>query len=271
MTEKTTMHPPAETLHDNKDVFLKSEFGLWSDREGFEPGEQFLIENYLRPDLKTLEAGCGGGRLLLAMQARGYTDLHGFDYLPQFVEAASRRDTAGRISFRVQDARSLDYGDDSFDQLMYLQQVLCFLPEEADRQRAAREAYRVLRPGGVLIVTLLGLRGRTRSLAFKALLAYQYLLRKLTFRRLSLQYQPWLRLQNAPNWSALWDRGPYVYWFREPEAVELFTNAGFELAAIGSEAQVCEGRLAESFDAFARLPHSGRLYIVCRKPIDGAA
>lgn len=260
------MHPPAEALHDNKDVFLKSEFGLWADREGFEPGEQFLIENYLRPDRKTLEAGCGGGRLLLAMQARGFKDLHGFDYLAEFVEAASRRDTSGRISFRVQDARSLDYEDDSFDQLAYLQQMLCFIPDEIDRRRAAREACRILRPGGTLVVTLLTLRGRSRSLAHKALLGYQYLLRKLTFRPLSLQYQPWLRLQNALNWSALWDRGPYVYWFREQEAVALFTDAGFELAAVGSEAQVQRGGFVESFDAFARLPHSGRMYLVCRKP-----
>ena len=77
---------------DNRQVYAGSEFDVWAHRSELEPGERFLIERYLEKDPRTIEAGCGGGRLLLDLQARGFTDLHGFDYLPEFIEVARDRD-----------------------------------------------------------------------------------------------------------------------------------------------------------------------------------
>ena len=131
------------TVIDNKAVYAKQEFNQWAYREELEPGETFLINKYLDPQRRTLEAGSGGGRLLLAMQEAGFTDLHGFDFLPEFVAVAKQRDERQTIDFRVQDATQLDYPDSSFDQLVYLQQVLCFIATDQARQQAIREAVRI--------------------------------------------------------------------------------------------------------------------------------
>ncbi|HEY2840144.1 MAG TPA: class I SAM-dependent methyltransferase [Pirellulales bacterium] len=251
-------------IKDTEDVYRELEFGQWSQRQGLEKGERFMIAKFLDPAKRTLEAGAGGGRILLAMQAAGFTELSGFDILPEFVEAARKRDTTGSIDFTVQDGRKLTYADESFDQLVYLQQFISLVGPEADGLQAVGEAFRVLRPGGSVIISLLSMRARKRR--YWPLLAWLKLLRVATFRRLSLQYQPWLRLNNAPNYPALLDRGPYVYWFLEKEAVELFASAGFLVEAIGSDAQIDAGQLLPPPCVPADAPFRGRIYMVCKKP-----
>ncbi len=251
-------------MQDTKELFRESEFGQWAQRAGLEEGEQFMIAKYLDPQANTLEAGSGGGRILLAMQAAGFQHLHGFDILPEFVEAARGRDTSGKIDYQVQDGRRLTYADASFDQLVYLQQFVSLVGPADDRRQAIAEAFRVLRPGGRIIMSLLCMRGRLRR--YWPLLAYLSVLRTVTFRNLSIQHQPWLRLKDAPNYAALLDRGPYVYWFHEQEAMDAFTAAGFTVEAIGSDAQVHAGRLIEPANDMQGQPFRGRLYMVCRKP-----
>jgi SAM-dependent methyltransferase len=254
---------------DNNSWFAEYEFDLWAYREGLYNFEELIINNYLTKEGPTLEAGTGGGRLLLELQTRGFTDLHGFDVLPQFVAVAKTRDKSRTIDFRVMDVISLEYADKSFNQVMFLQQVLCFVETDSDRQRAVAEAFRVLRPGGTLVVTLLADRGRReQSRRHRLILAYLACLRKLTFSARTLQSTPWLRVKGNINWAALLDRGPYVYWFREDEAARLFLSAGFEIIAVGTDAQVKNGRFLISFEELSRAPFRGGIYIVCKKPVE---
>jgi SAM-dependent methyltransferase len=251
---------------EHRDVFLDSEFSLWAERSGLEAGERFLAERYLLPERRTVEAGSGGGRILLELQSRGFRDLHGFDYLPEFVEAARRRDRSGAIDYRVQNAMALDYQDNSFDQAIYVQQILCFLPTDEERSRAVREAFRILRPGGVVVASFLSFRARLQSRFYKIARGYLATLRTLTGRSLNRQFWPWLRRRDKVYLGALLDRGPHMYWIRDEEAASLFEQAGFEILGIGTDAQVNEGALATSVAELSRLPIRGRLYLACRKP-----
>lgn len=257
---------PTSTSREHRDVFLNSEFPLWAHRAGLESGESFLVDRYLRPEGSTIEAGSGGGRILLELQARGFSNLNGFDYLPEFVEAARQRDRSGMIEYRVQNAVALDYADQSFDQAIYVQQILCFLPTAEERLRAVREAYRILRPGGVVVASFLSFRARLQSRFYKLARGYLATLRALTGRSLDRQFWPWLRRRDKIYLGALLDRGPHMYWIRDEEAADLFAGAGFEILGIGSDAQVSQGTLASSVAELVELPISGRLYLACRKP-----
>lgn len=58
----------------------------------------------------------------------------------------------GRIATEVQDGRALSYGDESFD-AAYSISVLEHIPGSGDRE-AIREMLRVVRPGGLVVVTV---------------------------------------------------------------------------------------------------------------------
>lgn len=252
-------------MKTTESVFREFEFNLWAQRVKLETGERYMISRYLDPQKSTLEAGAGGGRILLAMQSMGFDQLNGFDFLPEFIEVARQRDKTRKINYQVQDGRNLNYPNNSFDQLVYLQQLISLISDKNDRQKMVAEAYRVLKPGGLIIVNVLCLRSR-RGL-YTLLLFWLKCLRIILNKNLSIQNQPWLRLKDKPNFRALFDLGPYIYWFNESEAVELFKSAGFVIEALGSDAQIKNQGLFSTLSVPDCEPFSGSLYLVCRKPL----
>jgi SAM-dependent methyltransferase len=250
---------------DNKQVYSEPEFEHWAKLEEVDEAERYLIDNHLNKQRRTLEAGTGGGRLLLAMQARGFSDLHGFDFVPGLIEAARRRDSSGSIDFQVQDATRLSYSDESFDQIVYLQQILCLIPGEAERTAALREAYRILRPGGKAVFSFLSFDSRRRSLFYRPLIGYVRILRTMTRNPTSIQNLPWLKLGGKVNWNALLDRTPYVYWFRAGEAEDFLVSAGFKIIGAGSYGQLSRGSLPATIKQLDVPSISGGLYFVCEK------
>lgn len=138
-------------MANNKETYGGVDFDYWAYLENLSDGEKFIIETYLDKNAKTLEAGTGGGRITLSMQQMGFQSLFAFDYIPNFIEHARQRDKIGNVSFAVEDATALTYHDDSFEQLVYLQQVLCCIEDKYARLSAFKEAYRILKKGGTAI------------------------------------------------------------------------------------------------------------------------
>lgn len=253
-------------MQDNKEVYSTVEFGCWADRQQLEPSESILIRRYLDPGARTLEAGTGGGRILLAMQAMGYRNLTGFDFVADLIRRARERDAHGEIRFDVEDATSLPYADGAFDQIIYMQQILSLIESPAMREKALAEALRVIRPGGVALFSFLSFEARSRSAKYRPLLAYLRGLRAVRGAPRSMQELPWLRLGDRFNWAALRDASPYVYWFRMPEAAALLERGGFRLAAIGSGHQVEKGEMAATPAELEGRPLTGMLYCVATRP-----
>ena len=253
------------SLIDNKEVFSTVSFRYWASRARLIPDEKFLIENYLDKRVKTVEAGTAGGRILFEMRSLGFTSLYGFDYVPALIEAARKKDSVGSIQFEVQDAISLNYEDASFDQIVYLQQIICLIEDEQARFKALSEAYRILRPGGTALFSFLSFEARRRSAAYMPYLVYLSLLRRLNGSKRAIQYLPWLRLGGKFNWHSLLDSRPYVYWYRLEEIGRLLHEVGFQIVAIGSTHQIKQGLMHNSYQALLNEPIEGMLYVVGKK------
>jgi len=103
----------------------------------------------------------GSPKDLAAMLAchRGY-EVVATDILPAAVLLSQRYGGAqgldgrgpGRVHSELQDARALAYADDSFD-AAYSVSVLEHIPDQGD-SAAIRELMRVVRPGGIVVVTV---------------------------------------------------------------------------------------------------------------------
>lgn len=254
------------SLENNQAVFSTVAFRSWSHRTRLIPEEKFLIERYLDMNLRTVEAGTAGGRILFEMSALGFRSLYGFDYVPGFIEAARAKDGSSGIQFDVQDAVSLTYDDGFFDQILYLQQILCTIESEVARMSALREAYRILKPGGTALISFLSFEARKQSPLYSPYLMYLRLLRTLRRSSHPIQYQPWLKLGGKFNWAALADQQPFVYWYRLHEISEFLRAAGFALVAAGSSHQIERAALCESFEALNQQTIDGMVYVVAKKP-----
>jgi SAM-dependent methyltransferase len=252
-------------LIDNKSVFTTIEFDSWRQRRRLIPAEKFLIQKYCAKTGKTLEAGTGAGRILYEMQALGFTSLYGFDLVYRLLECAKKRDLNNTIGFDLQDATHLGYKDSTFDQIIYLQQVLCFIENDRSRLIALKEAYRILRPGGIALFSFLSFEARRRSAAYIPYLLYLTLLRRLNGSKRAIQHLPWLRLDGKFNWDSLLDSRPYVYWYRLEEIGQLLQEVGFQIVAIGSTRQINQRVMHKSYQTLANEPIDGILYVVGKK------
>jgi SAM-dependent methyltransferase len=101
----------------------------------------------LKGDESILEVGCGNGRYLAELQARGHRGLVcGVDLSPGMLRTA--RSAAGDDPLLVGDAQALPFTSGSFDVALAMH-MLYHVP---DRAKALEEIRRVVRPGGVALV-----------------------------------------------------------------------------------------------------------------------
>jgi ubiquinone/menaquinone biosynthesis C-methylase UbiE len=113
-----------------------------------------IIGRYLPPPPATImDVGGGPGAYAAWLASRGY-DVRLLDVVPLHVEQARQRFQAQRLTTAradTGDARELPYESASAD-LVLLLGPLYHLPARDDRILALREAWRVARPGGQVIV-----------------------------------------------------------------------------------------------------------------------
>ena len=122
---------------------LAENLALWKRR---------LAAEYLPQSGRVLEMGCGAGNLTNFMAAQGW-EAHGIDIAPAAIEWARENAKQAGVcsSFRVGSVTDLsDFADDTFDLVLDGHCFHCIIGE--DRPHFLAEAYRVLRPGGFLLI-----------------------------------------------------------------------------------------------------------------------
>lgn len=164
----------------------------------------------LPPDADVLDAGCGAGRLLPWLAARGVRP-RGVDLAPGMV-ARARRDHPG-FDVREGSLLALPYDDAAFAGLVAWYSTIHLT--DADLPRALAEAHRVLTPGGVMLLAFQAGEGsREVGQAFRdagvdvVLHRHHRTLEQMTELAVAAGFETVLRLERAP-----------VAHEREPQAV----------------------------------------------------
>jgi ubiquinone/menaquinone biosynthesis C-methylase UbiE len=146
-------------------VFFLANFSsfLYTTRRGkFVEWEQVLGRLDLRGDERVLDMGCGRGAVLTAVARRLTTGrVTGVDIWNTKDQSGNARDVTLRnaslegVADRVQvdngDMRALPYADATFD-LVVSSLAIHNIRSTVDRQKAIVEGFRVLKPGGRMVI-----------------------------------------------------------------------------------------------------------------------
>ena len=116
--------------------------------------ELTLVERYFTNKGALLDLACGAGREALLLARRGLA-VTACDWSPRMIAVAQRRAREANlpIRFEVADLYDLRYPENEFDYLLLTNIAYSYVFPRWRRVRFLRQAYSVLKPGGVFIVS----------------------------------------------------------------------------------------------------------------------
>ena len=180
------------------------------------PEASFLFEKFITEGEKVLDLGCGYGRYFELIKERG-ADYFGVDNSQKMIEIAKER--YPQAKFQVADALNLPFPDKLFDKV-YSIAVLHHIPSEEFRLKFSKEAKRVLKQDGLLILTVWKFKTKKKlSLIFKYTILRLIGKSKLDWRD---YFEPWGKKIKR-----------YYHCFSKKELTNLVKKAGFEILESG--------------------------------------
>lgn len=241
----------------NVELYSNDLLEAWTNKEGLIPAETILINKYLTDINKSvLEAGTGGGRISFHIEKIGFQRISAFDFVPNMINKAKEAATinGSNIDFRILDASNLTvYDDNTFEYLIYLQQVLCFIDNEDLFITSLKEAFRIAKKDSIIIFSFLDLESRNFNRILSFIIS---LLRSLRGEDISKQYIPWLKINNRINWKLFYRNQPVTYWVKRDQIVSVLKTIGFSILEVNNANQLIDQHNNK---------RKGMLYIVCQK------
>jgi ubiquinone/menaquinone biosynthesis C-methylase UbiE len=143
----------------------------WSDHRVIEM-EISEIAKHLTDGDKVLDVGCANGYSSIQFASMRRIQLRGLDYIPEMIEQARARlgtmqeKLAGSIEFDVGDITKLKEPVNSYDKVIVVR-VLINLGTWERQLLGLRQCLRVLKPGGVLLLSEATLQGWRRLNALR--------------------------------------------------------------------------------------------------------
>lgn len=168
----------------------------WSDRYANETTFQnynfivrrkYVLQLFDKKQGRYLDAGCGTGDFIPALLERG-GDVFAVDVAAEMIRQAKARfcsfDSTDRIHLSVADVTNLDFPESYFDAIISVGLIEYLSHEEP----VLEELYRVLKPGGILIITVPNLA--SPFMAFETLVSHGKRLIRRVFTRAGHDISP---------------------------------------------------------------------------------
>jgi len=143
----------------------------WSDQCAIEMEIREILA-WLEDGDRVLDIGCANGFSTVHFAAQKRIEILGMDYIPEMIEQAKQQSAGlfgklvGKVSFDVGDITALDRAPESFDKVIVIR-VVINLGEWPHQLRALKECVRVLKPGGLLLLSEATLQGWKRLNSFR--------------------------------------------------------------------------------------------------------
>jgi SAM-dependent methyltransferase len=148
MSDPRQAGPTGRNLANYDSAWSVSEYG--ERIQGLFPMEETLVREFLPSPCRVLDLGCGAGRTTIELCQRGH-QATGIDLSTALL--AHGRQRHPELDLREMDATALAFGDASFDAAWFSYNGIdCLYPLSA-RERCFAEVHRVLRPGGVFLLS----------------------------------------------------------------------------------------------------------------------
>ena len=135
----------------------------WSDHRVIEMEIRELVRRLDDGD-KVLDVGCANGYSTIQLASQKAIQIRGLDYLPEMIEQAraSMRSLPssipGKIDFNVGSIMAIPEPNGAYDKVVVVR-VVINLGEWSNQLTALRECARVLKPGGVLLLSEATIQG----------------------------------------------------------------------------------------------------------------
>ena len=143
----------------------------WSDRIVIELEIREIVEHLADGD-RVLDVGCANGYSTMQFASQRRIHIRGVDCVPEMIEQACLRlrgqeeGLLGSVEFEVGDVSRLDEPTDSYDKVIVVR-VLINLAEKSRQEKGLSECIRVLKPGGVLLLSEATVQGWERLNRFR--------------------------------------------------------------------------------------------------------
>jgi len=178
----------------------------------------FLFTDFLSSGEKVLDIGCGNGRFFEL--CKGKASYFGIDSSKELIKIAKNR--YSEANFQVADALNLPFSDNYFDKV-YSIAVLQHIPSQEFREQFLKEAKRVLRPDGLLFLTVWNLwKWKNIELLIKNNILKLFGKSKLDFKDFFLPVKRHSLFKNF-----------YYHAFTKKELEKLVKKAGFQIEKSG--------------------------------------
>ena len=225
-----------------KEKYLQpEELEEWTNivAEGLTLYEERYIKKYINKKGKLLDIGCGGGREGIALASDGY-DVFGIDLVvPMVVNARKTAEKMNqKLRYSAMNALSLGFKNNTFNGLLMLGQVLAFIPLRENRITALKEAYRVLKPGGKILLTT---HSRNSHLKYRIYFFVKDHLRRILKHFGLNTLEPGDRFATTVG-NAKSKGKHYLHMYSMAETFEDLTAAGFKVLHCNSRKEIINNK-----------------------------